>query len=501
MVDYYILADEDWDIFDIQRIISNNLKLKLSDSVAQKVAKNRSYLEKVISSSSSAIYGINTGFGSLCDIRISDENLEELQLNLIRSHACGMGDLVPLEVVKIIFLLKIKNLCLGFSGVRLSLIEKMIEYFNHEIYPVIYTLGSLGASGDLAPLAHLSLTLIGEGDVWFGGQIYPAAQILKKLNISPTNLESKEGLALLNGTQFCTAYGVFNLLSAYRIIDWANAISAFSLSAFDCSVKPFDASLHKVRRQFGQISISRRIVSLISEINSYSEISQYVQDPYSFRCIPQVHGASLDLINFFTNTIHNEINAVTDNPTVFDQEDKILSGGNFHAQPIALGLDILAMALSELANISERRIFHLISGKRELPAFLTPNAGLNSGLMIAQYTAAGIVSQNKQLCTPASVDSIVSCNGQEDHVSMGANAATKCYQVVLNTLRVLGIELIVSNQALYFKSISFNPGGLNNLLEKTRDTIPYFDSDIILYPHLDSAFQLLKNNSFADYEK
>jgi histidine ammonia-lyase len=501
VVDYYVLADEDWDISDIQSIISNNLKLKLSKDVAQKISNNRAYLEKTISSSSAAIYGINTGFGSLCDIRISEENLEELQLNLIRSHACGMGDLVPLEVVKIIFLLKIKNLCLGFSGVRLSLIEKMIEYFNHEIYPVIYTLGSLGASGDLAPLAHLSLTLIGEGDVWFGGEKLPTAQILKKLNISPTNLESKEGLALLNGTQFCTAYGVFNLLSAFRIIDWANAISAFSLSAFDCSIKPFDPLLHKVRRQSGQINVSQRILSLLRGVKSFGETSQYVQDPYSFRCIPQVHGASLDLINFFSNTIHQEINAVTDNPTVFDQEDKILSGGNFHAQPIALGLDILALALAELANISERRIFHLISGKRDLPPFLTPNAGLNSGLMIAQYTAAGIVSQNKQLCTPASVDSIVSCNGQEDHVSMGANAATKCYQVVLNTFRVLGIELLAANQALYFKAVLFDKGGLNNLLEKTRDTIPYFDSDIILYPHLDSAFQLLKNNTFSDYEK
>ena len=374
-----------------------------------------------------------------------------MQENLVKSHACGTGEAVPHEIVKIMLLLKIQSLSYGHSGVQLKTVERLIEFYNLEIYPIIYTKGSLGASGDLAPLAHLCLPLIGMGEVILNDEIISGEKLLKKFNWEEIQLQSKEGLALLNGTQFMSAYGVWSCLQAKQLAENADSITAIAIDAFNCRLDPFHNLIHELRPHAGQLATAQNILNKLvgSEIASQEKVQ--VQDPYSFRCVPQVHGASKDAINYVCQVITTEINSVTDNPNVFPDEDLIISGGNFHGQPLAIALDFMAIALAELGNISERRTYQLISGSRGLPAFLVENPGLNSGFMIPQYTAASIVSENKQLCTPASVDSIVSSNGQEDHVSMGANAATKLHRVILNLQRILAIELLNAVQAIEFR--------------------------------------------------
>jgi histidine ammonia-lyase len=449
------------DLQTIQKIISQGQKISLSAEVKKKIIKCRKELEEKLSSPSvrngdSAIYGINTGFGALHNTSIPESKLEKLQENLVMSHAWGTGEEVPQEIVKIMLLLKIQSLAMGYSGVSLQLVERLIEMFNHNILPVVYQQGSLGASGDLAPLAHLSLPLIGKGQVYYKGKKYHTAELFNSAsgvwkNLKPLKFKPKEALALLNGTQFMSAYGVWILLKVKKLADCATIISAISLEAFNCKIEPFDELIHKVRPHKGQIAVAKKIKTILSGSEIVKQKKEFVQDPYSFRCIPQVHGASYDAINYAEKIFLTEINSVTDNPIIFPETGKILSGGNFHGQPLAIALDLLAIALAELGSISERRTYQLISGQRGLPPFLIANPGLNSGFMLAQYTAASIVSQNKQLCTPASVDSIVSSNGQEDHVSMGANAATKCFQVVNNIEKILAIELFTAAQALEFR--------------------------------------------------
>lgn len=465
---------------NIQEFINSKSKLTLSNKAIEKIENCFSYLQQKISGENNIIYGINTGFGSLCNTVIAKENLATLQYNLLRSHACGTGDYVPKAIVKLMLLLKAQSLAYGYSGVQLATVQRLIDFYNLDILPVVYQQGSLGASGDLAPLAHLSLPLIGEGQVWVGNEIVEVREVLKEFNLEPIVLGPKEGLALINGTQFMSAYGVDCLLKAKKIIAQGNTIAAISIDAFDARIEPFLPYTHTIRNQKGQIETAKNIFDLLKGSTIVTQAKVQVQDPYSFRCIPQVHGASLDALNFAESIFENEINAVTDNPNIFADEDLIISGGNFHGQTLALALDFAAIALAELGNIAERRIFQLISGTRGLPAFLTQNAGLESGLMIAQYTAASIVSQNKQLCTPASIDSIVSSNGQEDHVSMGANAATKLAKIIDNVFQVIAIELVTAHRAIaYRKPLETSPMLAGYLMEYEQYVKPKNEDEFL----------------------
>ncbi|MFM2213430.1 MAG: Histidine ammonia-lyase [Bacteroidota bacterium] len=478
----------------LQEIISQQKTLALSEEAKLNIAKCRQYLDQKMASNETPIYGINTGFGSLCNVKISNENLSQLQENLVKSHACGTGEEVPAEIVKIMLLLKIQSLSYGHSGVQLQTVERLLAFYNHDILPVIYNQGSLGASGDLAPLAHLSLPLLGEGEVYYEGLRQPAKKVLDKMGWEPIVLQSKEGLALLNGTQFMSSYGCYVLLKAMKYSYLADLISAISLEGFDGRIEPFNELIHYVRPHKGQIVTAKRMNELLEDSQIIAQAKEHVQDPYSFRCIPQVHGASKDTIDYVKKVFKTEINSVTDNPNIFAAEDLIISGGNFHGQPLALALDFLGMALAELGSISERRTYQLISGLRGLPAFLVDNPGLNSGFMIPQYTAASIVSQNKQLATPASVDSIVSSNGQEDHVSMGANAATKALRIMDNLERILAIELMNASQAIEFRRPLQSSAFIELFLKSYREEVPLVKEDRILHYDIEKSVAFL--NSF-----
>jgi histidine ammonia-lyase len=485
--------DHSLTIDNIAHLLEQNTSIKLSAAAKQRIEKCHHYLQLKIEKATDPIYGVNTGFGALCNTGISNEKLSTLQENLLRSHACGTGQEVPQHIVKIMLLLKIQSLSYGHSGVQTATVELLTQFYNHSILPIVYEQGSLGASGDLAPLAHLCLPLIGEGEVWYNGEKTTASKALTSAGLNPVQLGAKEGLALINGTQFMSAYGVWCLLEAKKLSNKADEIAALSIDAFDGRIDPFHEALHRIRAHKGQIATAKRIKELLagSEINAQPKTA--VQDPYAFRCIPQVHGASKDAISYVHSVFETEINSVTDNPNVFPDEDLILSGGNFHGQPLAITLDFLAIALAELGSISERRTYQMISGQRQLPAFLTPNPGLHSGLMIPQYTAASIVSQNKQLCSPASVDSIVSSNGQEDHVSMGANAATKCLRVVNNLRTILAIELLNASQALEFRRPLKTSPYLEELFMNYRKHVPFIEQDRKLYEDIHASEKFLKS--------
>lgn len=481
------------DFQTIQKIIAEKQTLALSDDAKKKVEKCREYLDKKIKSSKESIYGINTGFGALYNKTIPEKDLEKLQENLVMSHACGTGEEVPQEIVKLMLLLKIQGLSLGYSGVSVEVVERLILLYNQQVTPVVYTQGSLGASGDLSPLAHLSLPLIGKGEVYHEGKKQSSESVLKKLKLSPLKFKSKEALAFLNGTQFMSAYGVWMLLKSKQLAECADVVGAISLDAFDGRHEPFKESIHKVRAHAGQVAVAKNIKKLLEGSQIIKRKKEHVQDPYSFRCIPQVHGASRDAIEFAEKAFLTEINSVTDNPTIFPDEDEIISGGNFHGQPLAISLDLLSIALAELGSISERRAYQLISGQRGLPPFLVANPGLNSGFMIPQYTAASIVSQNKQLCTPASVDSIVSSNGQEDHVSMGANAATKCFQVVNNLERILAIELFTAAQALEFRRPLKSSTLIEKIVSNYRKVVKFIEEDKVMYEEINESINFIRN--------
>lgn len=480
---------------DLHEILNQNKTLSLSNESKLKIQKCRDYLDKKIASSDEPIYGINTGFGSLCNVKISNENLSKLQSNLVKSHACGTGDMVPADIVKIMLLLKIQSLSYGFSGVQLQTVERLIDFYNNDVLPIIFTQGSLGASGDLAPLAHLALPLLGEGEVFFKGKIVHSSTVLSNFGWQPLILQSKEGLALLNGTQFMSAYGCYILLKALKYSYFADLIASISIDGFNGKIEPFDEMIHLIRPHKGQLATAKQISLFLSDSQIIAQNKMHVQDPYSFRCVPQVHGATKDAIDYVKNVFVTEINSVTDNPNIFVENDKIISGGNFHGQPLAIALDFLAIALSELGSISERRTFQLISGQRELPSFLIENPGLNSGFMIPQYTAASIASQNKQLATPASIDSIVSSNGQEDHVSMGANAATKCLKIMENVQRILAIELMNAAQAIEFRRPLQSSTFIELFLKSYRQEVPFVNEDRILHYDLIKSVAFL--NSFV----
>jgi len=480
----------------LQDIIENGYKLELSDESKALILKCRNYLDNKLKNQEEPIYGVSTGFGCFCDISVNSEQLSVLQRNLVVSHACGTGDRVPNEIVKLMLFLKIQSLSYGYSGVQLATVQRLVDFYNNAVFPVVYQQGSLGASGDLAPLAHISLPILGLGEVNYKGRDVPAQVVNEKFGWEAITLQSKEGLALLNGTQFMAAYGCWCIINAKRLSDAADVTAAISIDAYDGSIDPFHPAVHAIRPHKGQIETACRIRELLAGSEIISRKKVHVQDPYSFRCVPQVHGAAKDTLNYVENVFTTEINSATDNPMIVPDEDLIISAGNFHGEPLALALDFLAIGMAELGSISAQRIYRLIAGKRDLPVSLAGNPGLNSGFMIPQYTAASIVSQSKQLCTPASVDSIESSNGQEDHVSMGANAATKCYRVVENTERILAIELFTATQALDFRRPLRSSPILEMIAADYRMIVPFIENDCVMYTYMRDSVEFLRNEKF-----
>lgn len=486
------ISAEHLSIERIGEIVYGGYQIQLSNDAQKRIVECRKYLDRKIEETTSPIYGVTTGFGSLCNVSIGQDYLAQLQINLMMSHACGTGDRVPNDIVKIMLLLKIQSLSYGFSGCQLVTVNRLIDFFNNDVYPVVYMQGSLGASGDLVPLAHLTLPLVGLGEVEYQGEIITGAEMLQKLEWQPIQLASKEGLALLNGTQNMSAFAVWALLQSHRLSEWADRIAAMSLDAYYGLTAPFIDAVHQVRPHKGQIATAARMRQLLEGSEIVEKPKQYVQDPYSFRCIPQVHGTVKDTIDYVASAVDVEVNSATDNPTVCPDDDLIISAGNFHGEPIAMPMDFMAIALCELANISERRIYKLVSGTRGLPSFLVANPGVNSGFMITQYAAASVVSLNKTLSTPSSVDSIPSSQGQEDHVSMGANAAIKLYKVVLNTERVLAIELFNAAQALDFRRPLKSSPAVETLHDSYRKVVPFIVDDEVMYPHIAKSVEFLR---------
>ncbi len=489
----FLIDDSHTGFEDIKKLSEAPVTLQVTPEAIKKIAGCRAYLDKKMNCGDELFYGINTGFGYLQNVKIDAHQLEELQSNLLKSHACGMGEEVPLEIVRLMLVLKIKSLSYGHSGVQVATVQRLVDMYNHDVLPVIYTQGSLGASGDLAPLSHLSLPLIGLGEVNYAGKKMNAADVWKQLGWEPLQLQSKEGLALINGTQFMGAYGMYNLIQSERLLRWADMIAAISFDAFDCVASPLHEKIHSVRPHKGQVDTAKKLTDLLEGSAILAQKKSQVQDPYSFRCVPQVHGATKDTFDHVQSVFIKEINSVTDNPNIFPEEDIIVSGGNFHGQPLALVLDFLSIAMSELASISERRTYQLISGQHGLPLFLIKQPGLHSGFMIPQYTAAGIVSENKQLCTPSSVDSISSSNNQEDHVSMGANAATKCKRVIDNVEKVLAIELLTAVQALEFRRPLKSSAVIEELVAAFRKEVKFNEADRILREDMMKAVEFLRN--------
>ncbi|UAY53497.1 histidine ammonia-lyase [Ferruginibacter albus] len=480
----------------IKNLLEYDQLVSITFDAHEKITRCREYLDEKLEKTGELFYGINTGFGFLQNVKIDKAQLQELQENLLRSHACGVGEEVPKDIVKLMIAFKIKSLTYGNSGVQIDTVKRLMEMYNNDVLPVIYTQGSLGASGDLAPLAHLCLPLIGSGEVNHEGKRYDPKDIYKKFKWQNIELKSKEGLALINGTQFMSAYGLHNLIEADRLLEWADMIAAISFDAFDCSTEPLHEKIHSLRSHKGQVNTAASLRAILKRSEIAAQKKEQVQDPYSFRCIPQVHGASKDTFEYVLRIFMKEVNSVTDNPTIFPEDDLILNGGNFHGQPLALALDFLSIAMSEIGSISERRIYQLISGQHNLPMFLVKNSGLHSGFMIPQYTAAALVSENKQLCTPASVDSISSSNNQEDHVSMGATAATKCKRIINNVEKILAIELLTALQALEFRKPLKSSPVIEKLATEFRKEVSFNDADRVLHNDIMKAIEFLRSNSF-----
>ncbi len=492
----HIISSAHLSLERVKQIIDNKEQLVLSPESTTAIVKCREYLDRKMEDIDHPVYGVTTGFGSLYNVTIPKKDLSQLQHNLVMSHACGTGDTVRPEIVKLMLLLKVQNLSYGHSGVQLCTVQRLIDMFNNDVLPVVYQQGSLGASGDLAPLAHLCLPLIGLGEVLYKGKVRPAADVWKEFGWEPLTLQSKEGLALLNGTQFMSAHAIWSILKSMRLSRWADIIGAISLDAYDGRIEPFLPLTHQLRPHTGQILTGRKFMEVLEGSELIERPKEHVQDPYSFRCIPQVHGAVKDNILYVKSVIENEINSATDNPNIFPDEDMVISAGNFHGEPIAIPMDSLAIAMSELASISERRTFQLIDGVRGLPKYLVAAPGLNSGFMIPQYTAASIVSQNKGLCWPASCDSIPSSQGQEDHVSMGSNSATKLVRIVDNVETVLGIELMNAVQAIEFRRPLKTSPRLEKIIEDYRKVVPFIDTDTYMHPLIEKSVAFLKNEEY-----
>ena len=490
----YYISHKHLSLERLEQIMESGEKIALSGQAVAAIEKCRRYLDVKMEDLDRPLYGITTGFGSLYNVSIPAEDLSQLQHNLVMSHACGTGETVRPEIVKLMLLLKVQCLSYGHSGAQLITVQRLADMFNNDILPVVYQQGSLGASGDLAPLAHLCLPLIGMGEVLYKGEVRPAADVWKEMGWEPIKLQSKEGLALLNGTQFMSAHAIWSLIRAIRLSKWADVIGALSLDAYDGRIEPFLPLTHRIRPHVGQIETGDRFMKLLEGSELICRPKEHVQDPYSFRCIPQVHGAVKDNLHYVTSVIENEINSTTDNPNIFPDEDMVISAGNFHGEPIAIPMDAMAVALSELASISERRTYLLIHGYRDLPKYLVAKPGLNSGFMIPQYTAASIVSQNKGLCWPASCDSVPSSNGQEDHVSMGANSATKLVRVIDNVQTVLAIELFNAAQAIEFRRPAKSSPVLEKVVKELRKTVPFIDEDTYMRPLIMNSVSYIRDN-------
>lgn len=471
--------------------------IEVSESVINGVRTSRERLENLIGSQAEAVYGVNTGFGSLCDQIISDRDLENLQYNLVRSHACGTGAPVSEELTRLVMILKILSLSKGNSAVRPDTLNFLVELYNRGLVPVIPRFGSLGASGDLAPLAHLTLPLIGEGKIWQDNQPWDAATVLREKGLKPCGLSAKEGLALLNGTQYSLALLVSALDESRTLMKVSAYVTALSMESFDCSLDFLHPEIHELRNQPGQIRVAARIRDLLKESDLYSRPKASVQDPYSFRCVPQVHGASLDSLEYVWSVAEREANSVTDNPLLLT-DGSVRSGGNFHAQPLALASDFLSISMAEMGNISERRIYQLINGSRGLPVFLTRNAGLNSGYMIVQYSAAALVSNNKQLASPSSIDSIVTSKGQEDHVSMAANAGLRCMELVSHVSQVLAMEWMTAVRAWQYRSNWQLNGPLRDWVEQYLALVPFVEEDHIPSVQFLPALEFLRKQAASD---
>ncbi len=477
----------------IEKILKENYKLELSDEGRRKISHCREYLDGKTDHNTVPIYGVTTGFGSLCNVHISTDELSTLQENLVKSHSCSVGTPVSPTVIKLMLLLKAHALSMGFSGVQVKTVERILDLYNNDILPVVYDRGSLGASGDLAPLANLFLPLINEGKVWYKGEMRNAAEVNKEMGWEPIRLQSKEGLALLNGTQFMSANGIKALIDGWHIVNCFDLFGAMSLEAFDGRIEPFWDCIQQVRPHPGQIETGKVFRALLKGSEIIAREKPQMQDPYSFRCIPQVHSAVKDAMRHVTDVLHIEINSVTDNPTVFPELDEVVSGGNFHGEPLALAFDYMGVALHELGNISERRVAQLIFGLRGLPAFLVAHPGLNSGFMIPQYAAASMVSQNKMYAWPASCDSIVSSNGQEDLVSMGANSATKLHKIIDNLKHIASIELMNAAQGIDFRRPLKSSPYIEYVMSEYRKHVPFVEEDVVMEQYMAKSYNFLEN--------
>ncbi|MDE7414122.1 MAG: histidine ammonia-lyase [Muribaculaceae bacterium] len=477
----------------IEKILKDGTKLILSEEGRARIAHCRQFLDKKTDENTIPIYGVTTGFGSLCNKHISREDLTTLQENLVKSHSCSVGTQVDSVIVKLMLLLKAHALTMGFSGVQVVTVERIIDFYNNDTLPVVYDRGSLGASGDLAPLANLFLPLIGEGEMMCDGIKYKSSDVLNRFGWKPIRLQSKEGLALLNGTQFMSANGIKALIDGWHLVNCFDMFGAMSLEAFDGRIEPFWDCIQQVRPHPGQIETGEIFRKLLEGSEIIRREKEHVQDPYSFRCIPQVHGAVKDAMHHVTEILHIEINSVTDNPTVFPDEDLVVSGGNFHGEPLALAFDYMGVALHELGNISERRVAQLILGNRGLPEFLVAKPGLNSGFMIPQYAAASMVSQNKMYAWPASCDSIVSSNGQEDLVSMGANAGTKLHKIVDNLKYIAAIELMNAAQGIDFRRPLKSSPAIEKVMKAYREHLPFVEDDVVMADYIAKTMEFLEN--------
>lgn len=471
-----------WDLPTLDALLGAEGPWALSDEATEAVAACHAFLAQTAQGSDRAIYGVNTGFGDLAHTRVSDDQLAELQRRILISHACGVGEDVPEEVVRRMMVLKVKALAQGHSGVAPETVARLVDFLNADLLPVVPSQGSLGASGDLAPLAHMVLPLIGEGAFRIDGVDVPAADVLAAYGWKPLELQAKEGLALINGTQLMLAYGAAALTRLAAIEAAADAVAAWSLEAWHGRPDAFAPGVHALRHQAGAIASAQRVRAWIAGSEQMRLPRAQVQDPYSFRCVPQVHGASIDAVAAARTIIERELNAVTDNPLIFPDTGEIISGGNFHGQPLALQLEAMALAAHEWGSISERRVFKLLSGRQGLPPFLASNPGLNSGYMIPQYTAASLVSQNKQLTTPAAADTIDSSNGQEDHVSMGANGALKLWRILDNVEQVLAVEAMCAAQACALRGTAGMAPRLAGLQESLREEVPFLEEDAFMQP-------------------
>jgi histidine ammonia-lyase len=481
---------------DISR---GRIKGELTREVADRITQNRAAVDAIVSENRT-VYGINTGFGPLCTTIISDEDTRKLQLNLLLSHAVGVGDIISEEISRLMLILKVHSLSFGYSGISLPTLLRIMWHIDNRITPCVPSQGSVGASGDLAPLAHLFLPLIGYGSVMVDGKTRPSMEVLKGHHLSPLEMGPKEGLALINGTQFIAAHAVLFVERFQNCLDHADIIAAMNLEAMLGSVKAFDQSLHELRPYKGVVYVAERMRKLIgnSEIVESHKNCHRVQDPYSLRCIPQVHGASRNAYIHLKQLLTIELNAVTDNPIVFSK-DKSLSGGNFHGQPMALPLDYAAMAAAELGNIADRRIYlSLMDTIEGLPKLLMKETGLNSGFMIPQYTTAALVSENKTLCFPASVDSIPTSLGQEDHVSMGSISARKALQIIDNLEKIQGIELFCAAQGFDFRKPLKSGPLLDICHDKIRLGIPHIDRDVYLGDYINTAILMVKEHMLTD---